>query len=181
VTSETQAVLAASVFAGTFIYEDGATLLAATLAASGRLDPVLGLAAAFLGIWIGDIGLYALGSGFRRYAFHSRRLSRFLKPESLTAAQSWFAKHGSIALVMSRAVPGSRLPLYLASGAMRVPLRMFVQITGVCAAIWVSAIFAIWRFAPASGSQRLLPWTMTAAVLAGPWILSKSARLLIRR
>jgi hypothetical protein len=36
---ETQAALALSIFLATFIYEDGATLLAATLSASGRLDP----------------------------------------------------------------------------------------------------------------------------------------------
>jgi hypothetical protein len=55
---ETQAALALSIFFATFVYEDGATLLAATLSASGRLDPRIGLLTAFLGIWIGDIGLY---------------------------------------------------------------------------------------------------------------------------
>jgi membrane protein DedA with SNARE-associated domain len=59
---ETQAALALSIFFACFVYEDGATLLAATLSASGRLDPRIGLLTAFLGIWIGDIGLYGLGS-----------------------------------------------------------------------------------------------------------------------
>jgi len=177
---ETQAALALSIFFATFVYEDGATLLAATLSASGRLDPRIGLLSAFLGIWIGDIGLYGLGSMFGRHTTQSRWLQKYLKPQSLAKAEAWFAKHGSLALVMSRAIPGSRLPLYVAAGALRLPAPLFARVTGVCSAIWVCAIFAIWRFVPkaSSGYQRLLPWLLTAFVLFAPWLLSKSARSL---
>ena len=177
---ETQAALALSIFFASFVYEDGATLLAATLSASGRLDPRIGLLTAFLGIWIGDIGLYGLGSVFGRRTTQSRWLQKYLRPESLAKAESWFSKHGSLALAMSRAIPGSRLPLYVAAGALRLPIRRFARITGICAAVWVSAIFAIWRFIPkaSSGYQRLLPWLLTALVLFAPWLLSKSARSL---
>ena len=177
---ETQAALALSIFFASFVYEDGATLLAATLSASGRLDPRIGLLTAFLGIWIGDIGLYGLGSVFGRRTTQTRWLRKHLRPESMAKAESWFSKHGSLALVMSRAIPGSRLPLYVAAGALRLPIRLFARITGICSAVWVSAIFAIWRFVPkaSSGYQRLLPWLLTALVLFAPWLLSKSARSL---
>ena len=167
--------MAVSIFVGTLVYEDGATVLAATLSASGRLDPALGLLAAFVGIWVGDLGLYALGSTFGRYTAKSRRLQRFLKPQSLAKAQAWFARHGSMALVMSRAIPGSRLPIYLAAGALRLPLRQFARITGICAALWVSAIFAIWRFIP-TGPGKLLPGILTAIMLLVPWLVGKSLR-----
>ena len=62
---ETQAALALSIFLATFIYEDGATVLAATLSASGSLDPGIGLLVTFLGVWLGDLGLYGLGSSLR--------------------------------------------------------------------------------------------------------------------
>jgi len=179
---ETQAALALSIFFASFVYEDGATLLAATLSASGRLDPRIGLLTAFLGIWIGDIGLYGLGSVFGRHTMQFRWLQKYLKPESLAKAEAWFFKHGSLALVMSRAIPGSRLPLYVAAGALRLPVRVFAKITAACSAVWVCAIFAIWRFVPkaSSGYQRLLPWLLTAFVLFAPWLLSKSARSLGR-
>ena len=177
---ETQAALALSIFFASFVYEDGATLLAATLSASGRLNLHIGLLAAFLGIWIGDIGLYGLGSVFGGRTTRSRWLQQYLRPESLAKAESWFSKHGSLALVMSRAIPGSRLPLYVAAGALRLPIRRFARITGICSAVWVAAIFAIWQFVPraSSGYQRLLPWLLTAVVLFAPWVLSKSARSL---
>jgi membrane protein DedA with SNARE-associated domain len=177
---ETQAALALSIFFATFIYEDGATLLAATLSAGGSLDPRIGLLATFLGIWMGDMGLYGLGSSFGRRTAQSRWLQKYLRPESLAKAEGWFARHGSLALVMSRAIPGSRLPLYVAAGALRLPFRLFAKTTAICSAVWVCAIFAIWRFIPkaSSGHQKLLPWLLTALVLFTPWLLSKSTRSL---
>ncbi len=174
---ETQAALALFIFLATFIYEDGATLLAAMLSASGGLDPRIGLLTTFLGIWAGDMGLYGLGSSFGRRTAHSRWLQKYLRPESLAKAEGWFAKHGSLALVMSRAIPGSRLPLYVAAGALRLPVRLFARTTAVCSAVWVTAIFTIWRFLPrpSSGHQKLLPWLLTALVLFAPWLLSKTA------
>ena len=121
----TQLALALSIYAGTFVYEDGATLLAATLSAMGRMDPVLGLVAAFVGTWVGDMGLYGLGCSFGRRTAQLRWLHKYLRPESIAKAERWFAKQGSLALVMSRAIPGSRLPLYLAAGALRCPCRLF--------------------------------------------------------
>lgn len=173
---QTQLTLALSIFVGTFVYEDGATLLAATLSAAGRLDPALGLMAAFAGIWVGDIGLYAMGSIFRKYTLRWPRFHRFLRPESLEKSQAWFAKHGSLALVMSRTIPGSRLPLYLAAGALQLPLRRFIRITGICAAIWVSMIFAIWRYTPRTftGAGNSVRWLLTAALLVIPGFLGKS-------
>ncbi len=144
------------------------------------MDPRIGLLTTFLGIWVGDMGLYGLGSSLGRRTAQSRWLQKYLRPESLANAEGWLAKHGSFALVMSRAIPGSRLPLYVAAGALRLPFRVFAKTTAVCSAVWVCAIFAIWRFVPKTSSshQKLLPWLLTASVLLAPWLLSKSARLL---
>jgi len=174
---ETQLALALSIFFATFVYEDGATLLAATLSASGGLDPRLGLLSACMGIWVGDMGLYGLGSSFGRRTAQSRWLKRYLTAESIAKAEAWFVRHGSLALVMSRAIPGSRLPLYVAAGALQLPFRRFAKVTALCSAVWVSAIFAIWRFVPKtlSGHQKLLPWLIAVSVLFAPWALGKTA------
>src|SRR6266498_2742457 len=101
---ETQAALALFVFLATFVYEDGATLLAATLSASGGLDPRIGLLTTFLGIWVGDMGLYGLGSSFGRRTAQSRWLQKYLRPESLAKAERWFLKHGSFPLLITALV-----------------------------------------------------------------------------
>src|SRR6202000_3366614 len=116
--------LALSIFFATFLYEDGATLLAATLSASGRLDPRIGLLSNFFGIWIGDLPLYGLGSSLGRRTMQWRWLQKYLRPEALAKAEVWLAKHGLFALVVGRASPGSRPPLYIAAGPFPLPLRM---------------------------------------------------------
>jgi len=102
--------------------------------------------------------------------------------ESIARAEQWFAKQGLLALVMSRAIPGSRLPLYVAAGALRFPFRLFAKTTALCSVVWVSAIFAIGRFLPrnSSGNLGVFPWLLTALVLFAPWLLSKSGRSLAR-
>lgn len=176
---ETQATLALSIVLFSFAYEDGATLLAAALSTAGRLDPRLGLVSAFLGIWIGDLGLYSAGSMFGRRLVRSRWASRFVSSQKLDKAESWFAARGPATLVMSRFVPGSRLPLYLAAGALRLPAKMFALVTGACSAVWVSGIFLIWHFVPRQslGSNKGMLWLVAALVLFGPWLLSKGLSL----
>src|ERR1700740_3734133 len=91
---QTQTALAISIFFATFIYEDGATLLAATLSASGSLDPRIGLLTTFLGIWVGDMGLYGLGSSFGGRTARSPWVRKYLRPELLAKAERWFARRG---------------------------------------------------------------------------------------
>lgn len=171
---ETQTTLALSIFLLAFAYEDGATLIAATLGAAGKLDVRLGFVSAFLGIWIGDMGLYALGSSLGRRAASAPWSRRFVSDERLAKAEAWFQKRGPFTIVISRFLPGSRLPLYVTAGILRLPARLFSTITGVCAAIWVAAIFGVWRYAPR------LPWLagrkslglLAAFFLLAPAILS---------
>lgn len=174
---ETQASLALSIVLFSFAYEDGATLLAAALTAAGRIDARLGLVSAFLGIWIGDLGLYAAGATLGRRLVRANWTSRFVSSAKLDKAESWFAERGPATLVMSRFIPGSRLPLYLAAGALRLSAKMFTVVTGFCSAIWVTAIFVVWHFIPrpSLGSGRATPWLLAVAVLLGPWLLSKGA------
>ena len=176
--SHSQSILALSIFFATFLYEDGATVLAATLSASGHLDPRIGLLSTFLGIWVGDMGLYALGSSLGRRTVQWRRLQKYLRPESLVKAEMWLARHGTFALVISRAIPGSRLPLYVAAGALRLPVRRFAKTTAVCGAFWVSAIFAIWRFVPQTSFShpKLFSLLLTLLLLFAPWVVSTTAR-----
>jgi membrane protein DedA with SNARE-associated domain len=59
-------------FFGTFVSEDAACLLAGAAAASGRMSFALALTACFLGIFVGDVLLYAAGRKFGQRMFHSK-------------------------------------------------------------------------------------------------------------
>src|SRR5204862_1428747 len=96
--------LMAAIIFGAFISEDGATITAATLAASKLLDPRLAFVSAFAGLWAGDLGMYALARSVGPSLVHHHWFAR------------WFSKHGSdeglraqgggqLALAMSRFYP----------------------------------------------------------------------------
>ena len=180
---ETQTGLALAIFLFAFVYEDGATLLAATLAAAGSLDVRLGFMSAFLGIWIGDMGLYLLGSSIGSRAVSWRWTARFVSNESLGKAEGWFRKRGPLTIVMSRFLPGTRLPLYVTAGVLRLSAKLFSAITGICSAIWVAAIFGAWHFAPRLPflTGHKTRWFLPAALLFGPALLSKGAALGFRQ
>jgi len=176
----TQSALALSVFLLTFAYEDGATLLAVTLGAAGRLDPRLGLASAFLGIWGGDVGLYWFGATLGGRLEQSRWAKRFISPQAYIRARSWFQQRGTLTVVLSRFIPGSRLPLYVAAGALKQPARLFASVTGISALVWVCAIYAASRFTAIShlGRGKSLP-VFAVVLLLAPWLMAKLFHLAI--
>lgn len=177
---DTQPALTLFVFLLTFAYEDGATLWAVTLGTAGRLDPRLGMVSAFLGIWGGDVGLYWVGSTLGGRLEQSRWVKRLVSPEAYIKARSWFERRGILTVVLSRFIPGSRLPLYVAAGALKQPTRLFAFVTGICAIVWVSAIFAASRLSAISQLSARKSFAVVAiTLLLGPWALAKLFRFVI--
>src|SRR5262249_55492655 len=111
---------AASFFLGTFVLEDVAAVGAGLLLAAGGISWSAAFAACFLGIWMGDAGLYAPARYGGRRWFERSSLRRF--GAKVTESEGWFAKRGTPILIFSRMIPGARLPTYLAAGFLRLPL-----------------------------------------------------------
>src|SRR5215471_4727274 len=109
---DSQLALALSVFLLTLAHEDAATLLAVTLGMAGRLDPRLGFASAFVGIWAGDMGLYWFGTRIGGRLKNSRWTSRFLSSQSLAKAESLFARRGTLTIILTRLISGRLLRSY---------------------------------------------------------------------
>lgn len=171
---ESQLALSAAIFFLTFAYEDGATILAVTLGLSGRLDPSLGFTSAFLGIWVGDMGLYLVGAKLGERMQQSKWMERFVSWESRAKARSWFERRGTLAVVLSRFIPGSRLPLYVAAGALNHPAQVFASVTGLCAIVWVSAIFAASHYAATFRLGLVRSSVLLAvALVLGPWVAAR--------
>jgi len=133
---------------GAFVSEDGATVTAATLAASSVLDVRLAFLSAFAGLWIGDLGVYAVA----RWTGPAIRQHRWL--------ESWFAKTPSNdaspnrkemqwSLALSRFLPGTRLPAYIVAGFGGMNVATFAAVTAISAIAWIIVLFLIIRLAPA--------------------------------
>src|SRR5271168_4754998 len=129
---------AAGFFLATFVLEDVAAIGAGLLLATGAISWPAALTACFLGIWLGDAGLYALARFGGRKWFERSSLRRF--SAKVARSEKWFAERGTPILIFSRLVPGARLPTYLAAGFLRVPASRFLLVTGVAASVWTFGI-----------------------------------------
>jgi len=142
----------AGFFLATFILEDVAAVGAGLLLATGHISWPEAFLACFLGIWLGDAGLYALARWAGRGWFERSSLRRFAP--KVTESERWFAERGTIILIFSRLVPGARLPTYLAAGFLRVPFPRFLIITGAASCVWTVIILALAQ----TFGERLLAW-----------------------
>ena len=148
---ESQFWLATGVFLATFILEDVATIGAGLLLAAGALAWPAALGSCFLGIWLGDAGLYGLARFAGRPWFERSSLRRHA--HRVQASEGWFQRKGSAILIFSRMVPGARLPTYLAAGFLRLPAGRFLLVTGLAALVWTFCLLTLTR---ALGSQALV-------------------------
>lgn len=143
---------AAGFFFATFILEDVAAIGAGLLLASGQMTWLAAFGSCFLGIWLGDVGLYAIARmGGRRWFERSRFKRHAAKVQE---SEQWFNRRGTAILVFSRLMPGARLPTYLAAGFLRVPLSRFLLVTGVASCVWT---WVVLRLTQKFGAQ-LLDW-----------------------
>ncbi|MFD7924258.1 DedA family protein [Streptomyces sp. NPDC059740] len=111
----------------------GAVVSSAAVVAfhQGRLWTLLGVfAVAALAAFAGDLALYWLGRrgvGSRNGSRWLERLRRRASPERLAQAEERLRAHGVLVLVLSRLVPGGRIPVMLACLLARMPMRRFAR------------------------------------------------------
>jgi membrane protein DedA with SNARE-associated domain len=170
---------AAGFFLATFVLEDVAAVGAGLLLATGGISWPAAFVACFLGIWMGDAGLYALARYAGRGWFERSSLRRFAA--KVAESERWFAERGTAILVFSRLVPGARLPTYLAAGFLRVPWSRFLLITGVASCVWTLAIL----FLAQTFGERLTNWLgaykHAGLLLLGVGVLLFATLQLLRR
>jgi membrane protein DedA with SNARE-associated domain len=138
-----------------FASEDAATISSALSIFGGPLSWPLGFASCFAGIWVGDLGLYSLARFVGKPILESRWLKRFVDPAAISRCERAFTRNSSAALLISRFIPGTRLPTYLAAGFFAMPVRRFALITATAAFVWISAVFGL---AKLLGTQVVSRW-----------------------
>ena len=131
----------AGLFLLTFVSEDTATLGGAYLALMDATVLHRVFLACFLGIWAGDLGLYFLGRYFGRPLANRILGTKKLAGQKINQSELWFQRYGLLSLIISRFVPGMRLPTYLSAGFLRMAALPFICATGVLAALWVTLLF----------------------------------------
>jgi membrane protein DedA with SNARE-associated domain len=135
-------VQAAIILLATFILEDAATVFAGVHAQSGNIPVWAALAALYVGIVVGDIGLYGLGA----LAHRSRIAARLVPPQRMRQGHDWLQGRVFTTVFVSRFIPGARLPTYTACGFLHASLLQFALAAIVATSIWTSLLFGLsWK------------------------------------
>jgi membrane protein DedA with SNARE-associated domain len=121
-----------SVIGATFILEDAATVVTAMQVQAGAMS-------LYAGIILGDLGLYGLG----RLAASVPWLERFIPSRRRDIGRDWLNSRLARVILVSRFLPGLRLPTYTTCGFLRTSFLVFALTAIVATLIWTSLLFTI--------------------------------------
>ncbi len=130
----------------TFASEDLAALSSGILAANGNITFLHAAMASFAGIFIGDILLMFCGRALGSVSFLSGIIRKNVSGDALLRAENWLRAKGIAAVFLSRFVPGTRLPLYLAIGYSRQSMLRFTLAFCAACLVWTPLIVAAGYF-----------------------------------
>ena len=161
----------------TLVSEDLTCVAVGALIGQGRVGFFPGVAACFLGIYIGDLALFLAGRFLGRGALGRAPLSWFLSEERVAASSEWFERRGPAVIFLSRFLPGLRLPTYFASGVLRTSFWRFSMWFALAAALWTPIL--VWLSSLLGGelSERVdflrsnLLWALAATVAVGVFVV----------
>jgi membrane protein DedA with SNARE-associated domain len=128
-----------SVIGATFILEDAATVVTAMQVQAGALSLQIGLGALYAGIILGDLGLYGMG----RLAASVPWLERFIPRRRRDIGRDWLNSRLARVILVSRFLPGLRLPTYTTCGFLRTSFVIFALTAIVATLIWTSLLFSV--------------------------------------
>jgi len=135
-TGITLAVLMLLLALATFVSEDLACIGGGLIAANGTMGFVPAAVACGLGIFLGDLMLYWLGRFVGRPATRIAPLKWFIREEALQQGADWFRHKGPIVIVLSRFLPGSRLPTFVAAGVLHANFWKLTAWVALAGLVW---------------------------------------------
>lgn len=121
------------------VLEDAAAILAGGLVVGDVLPVEVAALALWLGLVLGDGGLYVLG----RIARHRSWVARRLATPTAQRVAGRVDRHAGAAILLARVVPGLRLPTYLGCGAFGVTRLRFALWTLAASVPWTAVLLAL--------------------------------------
>lgn len=136
-------LLALLIALATLLSEDLACIAAGILAAKGWLPFPFAIGGAAIGIYAGDLGLYGLGYLSQKKKQHWKWLDRLASDKHINRGRGLFERYGTSWIFLSRFLPGSRLPSYVAAGAVRWSFPRFASALAIAVTIWTPILVGL--------------------------------------
>ena len=132
-----------AIIVGTFVSEDLTCIATGLLIRQGVVDLFTGLIGCYLGIFLGDLGLFFLGRLLRLGLVRMPRLQRPFTGPFVARLEERFAREGVRLLFLSRFVPGMRLPVYVGAGLLGGPALRMVAVALLAGVIWTPMLVIV--------------------------------------
>ncbi len=153
----------------TIIQEDVTSLALGAMLAANRaeLPPVvIGL---FTGAFVANLIFWGAGRVLGPAAFQLPMLRKASANGSVDKAKRQFERSSLVALLVSRFIPGTRVPVCAIAGVLQMSLPRFALYSGMAVVPWI--VLMLWipdrlRWLAESG---LLWWFLPVAAAAGVW------------
>ncbi|MCH4894858.1 MULTISPECIES: DedA family protein [unclassified Sphingomonas] len=167
--------LVVTILIATFLLEDVAVVTVALLASQMLLDPGIAIAALLAGTILGDVVLYVAARWFGSFG----PIARLLAQPLVQSALAWISRNALPIVILARFAPGFRLPVYLAAGAVRMPIKPFLAAVIGTALLWTPLLFVISSKLGMQGVGRFggLGWGIAIGVV----VLIAASPALLRR
>ncbi|MGH7776474.1 MAG: DedA family protein [Candidatus Dormibacterales bacterium] len=95
-------------------------------------------------VLLGATNLYLISRRWGRQLAYGRvGHAMHLTPARLRRGEDWFARYGAWALIFGRHVPGLRVPITVAAGALRVGYPVFVLSVTASTAAWIAIYLTV--------------------------------------
>ncbi|MCX6787338.1 MAG: VTT domain-containing protein [Candidatus Kaiserbacteria bacterium] len=156
---------------GALFSEDVTAVIIGILAADGVLSIPVALSSLFIGIILGDSGIYCLG----RIASTHPRLARYVDHDFLVPFRTWLKKRYVLTVFSARFIPGSRFLTYVACGFFRSRFPTFLLTVIASASIWTTILFSTsyWFGSVTSGWLAHLRWSIAAVFLLSLFFIGR--------
>ena len=154
--------------AATFVSEDLACIAAGLLVGRGTIDFLPAAIACAIGIVLGDLWLYGMGRWLGRPALTRVPLRWFLSTDAIDRTSAWFDQRGLAIVLLTRFIPGTRLPTYFTAGVLRTGALRFLGAFLLAAALWTPLLVG----ASALFGQEILNRFATFQRMAIPGVLA---------
>jgi len=160
----------------TFVLEDPTVVSCGLLVAAGKMNVMAALIGLSLGITIGDLGLYVIGRFFGPRVVQWKWVTQ----ERLDAAKAKAEKNLLLAVFVSRFLPGTRIPTFVAAGLLAASPVRFLAVALSASFVWTAVLL----FLTVKIGEQILPllgqfkWYALGIVilLVGLWAARKWGR-----
>lgn len=124
-----------------FVQEDAAVLGAASASVSGIGSPIGMFAAITIGLTLSDLWKYWLG----RAAISQDWARKHAESPKILKAKDSIVHNLGKSIMIARFIPGTRIPLYIASGFFKASFLKFAMFIFLSALIYIGVAFALFN------------------------------------